>query len=112
MPLVPVLPAIGIFFNFMLACGLDGLTWAYFAIWLAFGLLIYFAYGLWHSHLEPDNIYRGEMEVSLVTYVKDQSIDNGMDNYAPPNVRDSDNGKESDGSDDDFHLQNTNDQIN
>ena len=46
MPMVPILPAIGIFFNFMLACGLDGLTWAYFAIWLAVGLIIYFSYGL------------------------------------------------------------------
>ena len=46
MPMVPILPAIGIFFNFMLACGLDGFTWAYFAIWLAVGLIIYFSYGL------------------------------------------------------------------
>ena len=66
MPWVPILPAAGIFFNFMLCCGLDGTTWLYFAIFLAFGLLIYFTYGLWHSKLEADNVYRGQEEVSLV----------------------------------------------
>jgi len=66
MPLVPILPAFGIFFNFMLACSLDGLTWSYFGIFLACGVLIYFSYGMWHSHLEPDNVTRGQFEVSLV----------------------------------------------
>ena len=32
MPFVPLLPAFGIFFNYILACGLDGTTWAYFGI--------------------------------------------------------------------------------
>ena len=65
MPWVPILPAIGIYFNFMLCCSLDGVTWMYFGVFLAFGLLIYFTYGMWHSKLEPENVYRGEMEVSL-----------------------------------------------
>lgn len=59
MPLVPVLPAIGIFFNFCLACSLDALTWTYFGCFLALGILIYFSYGLWNSHLEVETVTRG-----------------------------------------------------
>ena len=66
MPWVPILPASGIFFNFLLASSLDGLTWIYFGIFLAFGLVIYFAYGLWNSNLEAENVTRGEFEVSLI----------------------------------------------
>ena len=65
MPWVPILPAIGIYFNFMLVSTLDATTWMYFGVFLAFGLLIYFAYGMWHSKLETENVFRGEMEVSL-----------------------------------------------
>ena len=46
MPWVPLLPAIGIFFNFTLCCGLDGLTWAYFGAFLLIGLILYFSYGM------------------------------------------------------------------
>ena len=66
MPLVPILPALGIFFNFALACGLDGLTWAYFGVFLAIGLVIYFSYGLRHSKLEVQTVTRGVFEVSLI----------------------------------------------
>ena len=65
MPWVPILPAIGIYFNFMLSCTLDATTWMYFGVFLSFGLLIYFSYGMWHSKLEAENVYRGEIEVSL-----------------------------------------------
>jgi APA family basic amino acid/polyamine antiporter len=30
-------------------------NWLYFAIWLAIGLIIYFAYGRSHSKLAPKN---------------------------------------------------------
>ena len=52
MPLVPLLPSIGIFINFTLACGLGATTWFFFGIFFAFGLLIYFCYGINHSKLE------------------------------------------------------------
>mmetsp|Transcript_26065 Transcript_26065/g.32553 ORF Transcript_26065/g.32553 Transcript_26065/m.32553 type:complete len:84 (+) Transcript_26065:1570-1821(+) len=83
MPLVPVLPAVGIFFNFMLACGLDALTWGYFGAFLAAGLIIYFSYGLWNSNLEIDNVTRGQFEVSLVEIGSglDQSIEGYVDKY-------------------------------
>ena len=73
MPWVPILPAIGIFFNFTLCCGLDALTWLYFGIFLAIGVLIYFSYGLYHSKLELDNVTRGEFEESLIVYEPDIS---------------------------------------
>lgn len=59
MPWVPILPAIGIFFNFYLAAQLDGTTWMYWGIFLAVGLLVYFSYGMWHSALELENVTRG-----------------------------------------------------
>ena len=87
MPWVPILPAIGIQFNFMLCCGLDGSTWMYFGVFLALGLVIYFSYGLWHSHLDPENVTRGLEEVSVVTYNNnlDQSTETQLEqNYVPP----------------------------
>ena len=66
MPFVPLLPAIGIQFNFILAAGLDGLTWTYYLVFVAIGLIIYFSYSIRHSHLEPTNVLRGKMETSIV----------------------------------------------
>ena len=66
MPFVPLLPAIGIQFNFILAAGLDGLTWTYFLVFVAIGLVIYFSYSIRHSHLETTNVLRGKMETSIV----------------------------------------------
>ena len=71
MPWVPFLPAIGIFFNFTLCCGLDGLTWAYFGAFLIIGLILYFSYGMWNSNLEIENVTRGALETSLVTHDED-----------------------------------------
>lgn len=51
MPFVPLLPCIGIQFNFLLVFLLEGKTWAYFGIYLAVGLVIYFTYGIRHSNL-------------------------------------------------------------
>ena len=66
MPCVPLLPAIGIQFNFMLAASLDAITWSYFLGFEAIGLIIYFSYSISHSHLEPHNVMRGTMETSIV----------------------------------------------
>ena len=56
MPLTPIFPAIGIQCNFILAAGLDAVSWAYYIGFLAVGLLIYFTYSIRHSVLEPQNL--------------------------------------------------------
>ena len=66
MPFVPLLPAIGIQFNFILCAGLDALTWTYFLVFVLIGLVIYFGYSIRHSHLEPNNVLRGKLETSIV----------------------------------------------
>ncbi|XP_059048503.1 cationic amino acid transporter 4-like [Achroia grisella] len=50
-PWVPFIPAISVVMNLMLMINLKALTWARFAIWMTFGLLLYFLYGIHHSKL-------------------------------------------------------------
>ncbi|KAJ0176661.1 hypothetical protein K1T71_007840 [Dendrolimus kikuchii] len=50
-PWVPVLPAASVMLNVELMVNLNALTWARFAIWMTFGLLLYFLYGIHHSKL-------------------------------------------------------------
>ncbi|CAG9102241.1 unnamed protein product [Plutella xylostella] len=50
-PLVPLLPAASVLMNVELMLNLNALTWARFAIWITFGLLLYFLYGIHHSKL-------------------------------------------------------------
>lgn len=54
MPFVPILPSLGIFFNFTLAVHLDWAIWFFFGIFLAVGLVIYACYGLHNSKLEQN----------------------------------------------------------
>ena len=50
-PLVPLVPILGIVWNFamMYSLGLD--NWLRLIIWLVIGQIIYFAYSRHHSHL-------------------------------------------------------------
>ncbi|GAB3577027.1 amino acid permease [Amycolatopsis endophytica] len=50
-PLSPVLPVVAALACFYLMLNLDVLTWIRFAVWLALGLVLYFAYGRRHSRL-------------------------------------------------------------
>jgi APA family basic amino acid/polyamine antiporter len=50
-PLFPVLPAVGIVACAVLMASLPGTAWERFLIWLAIGLVLYFAYGRGHSRL-------------------------------------------------------------
>ena len=50
-PLVPVLPLIGVVLCGALMLSLPVLTWVRFFVWLAIGLVIYFSYGTRHSRL-------------------------------------------------------------
>jgi APA family basic amino acid/polyamine antiporter len=51
-PLVPVVPIIGAALCIWLMTKLQGATWWRFGIWLAIGLVIYFAYGRRHSRVQ------------------------------------------------------------
>lgn len=51
-PFSPIVPLLGIIFCIYLMISLSWVTWVRFVIWMAIGLLIYFAYGYRHSVLD------------------------------------------------------------
>jgi APA family basic amino acid/polyamine antiporter len=50
-PLVPFVPILGILFNGYMMYKLGWINWARLIIWLAIGLVVYFAYGRYHSRV-------------------------------------------------------------
>jgi APA family basic amino acid/polyamine antiporter len=50
-PLVPLVPILGIIANIGLMLGLGLSNWLRLIVWLVIGLLVYFSYGRYHSHL-------------------------------------------------------------
>jgi APA family basic amino acid/polyamine antiporter len=50
-PFVPLVPLIGMFVNIFLLSQKEIPGVVYFCIWLAAGIIVYFAYGFWHSKL-------------------------------------------------------------
>lgn len=50
-PLVPWVPLLGILTCLGLMFSLDWPTWARLSVWLFIGLIFYFSYGKWNSHL-------------------------------------------------------------
>jgi APA family basic amino acid/polyamine antiporter len=50
-PLVPLVPLLGVAMCVYLMLGLPAVTWIRFGLWLAVGLVLYFAYGFWKSKL-------------------------------------------------------------
>jgi basic amino acid/polyamine antiporter, APA family len=53
-PLVPLVPIIGIVVSLILIASLPSVTWVRFAIWIAIGVVIYFAYSRRHSRLATE----------------------------------------------------------
>jgi basic amino acid/polyamine antiporter, APA family len=51
-PLVPLFPIIGSCLIIYLMTRLPGETWVRFGVWLALGMIIYYAYGVKHSRLQ------------------------------------------------------------
>jgi APA family basic amino acid/polyamine antiporter len=50
-PLVPLIPILGIGWNFAMMYSLGWSNWLRLIVWLAIGQVIYFGYGRSHSHL-------------------------------------------------------------
>ena len=50
-PWMPVIPILGMLFNFGLMLSLGWHNWLRLGIWLAVGLIIYFTYGRHHSRV-------------------------------------------------------------
>ncbi|WP_040789167.1 amino acid permease [Nocardia paucivorans] len=64
LPLMPVVPLVGIGFSVYLIWSLPWQTWVRFAVWLVLGLVVYFTYSRTHSalaHTDPE----GENEVGV-----------------------------------------------
>ena len=53
-PLVPLVPILGIVWNFAMMYSLGWQNWLRLLIWLVIGQLIYFSYSRYHSHLTRD----------------------------------------------------------
>jgi APA family basic amino acid/polyamine antiporter len=62
-PLVPVVPILAALICLYLMVSLPLVTWVRFIVWLAIGVIIYFAYGKQHSRL-GERILEGEERVS------------------------------------------------
>ncbi len=54
-PWMPVVPVLGILFNGYMMYKLGWINWARLIIWLAIGLVIYFAYGRKHSNVQQSS---------------------------------------------------------
>ena len=62
-PWVPVFPIIGTLLCLYLMRYLSAATWIRFGVWLAIGLVIYFAYGIRHSRLRQGETVNPEAEL-------------------------------------------------
>jgi basic amino acid/polyamine antiporter, APA family len=58
-PFVPLIPILGVLVCFAMMASLDSATWIRLVVWLAIGLVIYFAWSRNHSHLvtDPESAY-------------------------------------------------------
>ena len=64
-PLSPVLPIVSALICLYLMLNLSLLTWARFLLWLAVGLVVYFAWGAWHSRVRTGAQLSPELEQAL-----------------------------------------------
>jgi len=60
LPLMPLVPAFGVFASLFLMFQLHWETWLRFVVWLIVGLIIYYVYGRKHSLLQLAGQRNGE----------------------------------------------------
>ena len=53
-PWVPLVPILGVLFNGYMMYKLGWINWARLIVWLIIGLVVYFAYGQKHSHVQAE----------------------------------------------------------
>jgi APA family basic amino acid/polyamine antiporter len=59
-PLVPLVPVLGILICGFMMYGLPGDTWIRLIVWMAIGLVVYFAYSVNHSRIRKDPSLAGD----------------------------------------------------
>ena len=69
-PAVPWVPSLGIAFSLLLMVFLPLETWLRLIVWLAIGLVIYFAYGRSHSVLMNGEALSGAVRINLAEYCR------------------------------------------
>jgi APA family basic amino acid/polyamine antiporter len=58
-PWVPVFPMLGVLINLLLMFSLAKTTWTAFLTWMVIGLIVYFSYSRFHSHLVGARVPQG-----------------------------------------------------
>ncbi len=64
-PLVPLVPILGIVTCFIVMISLPADTWIRLIVWMLIGLDIYISYGVFHSRLEPVRGRHGQLSLNL-----------------------------------------------
>lgn len=74
-PLLPALPLVSTLINVYLMVQLGGDTWVRYAVWMAVGLLIYFAYGI-HFSVQRKRLRTNHMPIETISSKSDKHIIN------------------------------------
>ena len=83
-PWVPVVPILAILTSFYLMLNLPSATWVRFFVWMALGLIVYFAYGARHSRLVTDPNYSRDADAAAAEGRRASAADARVDSRPGP----------------------------